>query len=199
MFVSSKFKRTLSFDSTLFEKTIKADPTEFDAVFNTSVSSSSSLLTVSSLRSSKPVAGEYRYSFSSSKAYLDGVEMGSGTDTSSGLTYYSANTGDPSGVTVTPKGTVTSATIYVGQSLVDKLDSFITSALASSADLSRRTQAISQDVSGISSDLTTLEDSIASLRDRYLAQFGAMESAVTGLKSTGEYLENMVQSWNSED
>ena len=37
------------------------------------------------------------------------------------------------------------------------------------------------------------------IRERYLEQFSAMESAVTNLKGTGEYLENMVKSWSKDD
>ena len=37
------------------------------------------------------------------------------------------------------------------------------------------------------------------IRERYLEQFSAMETAVTSLKGTGEYLENMVKSWSKDD
>ena len=124
--------------------------------------------------------------------------MLSGTDTTSGLTYYSSTSGDGSGVTVTPFGTVSSAIVFVGESLLDKLDSYLTTALASSADLSRRQTTITNEMSGLETDLLDLDDNIVSLKERYMSTFGAMEGAVTSLKGTGEYLENMVKSWNSD-
>ena len=36
------------------------------------------------------------------------------------------------------------------------------------------------------------------LTERYKKQFSAMESVVTSLKSTGDYLTNMMESWNSD-
>ncbi|MDA7546495.1 methyltransferase domain-containing protein, partial [Alphaproteobacteria bacterium] len=48
-------------------------------------------------------------------------------------------------------------------------------------------------------DLTGIDEKVETLTLRYKAQFGAMESAVTSLKSTGEYLTNMMDSWNKEN
>ena len=48
-------------------------------------------------------------------------------------------------------------------------------------------------------DLLDIEDKVDTIRTRYLEQYSAMESAVTSLKGTGEYLENMIKSWNESD
>ena len=196
--VSTNRDGSLGFSSTTFQKRIKEDPTEFDAIFNTTVSTNTSLLQASKLGNSTPKAGSYHYSNDGSNSFLAGTEMLSGTDTTSGLTYYSSTSGDGSGVTVTPFGTVSSAIVFVGESLLDKLDSYLTTALASSADLSRRQTTITNEMSGLETDLLDLDDNIVSLKERYMSTFGAMEGAVTSLKGTGEYLENMVKSWNSD-
>ena len=196
--VSTNRDGSLGFSSTTFQKRIKEDPTEFDAIFNTTVSTNTSLLQASKLGNSTPKAGSYHYSNDGSNSFLAGTAMLSGTDTISGLTYYSSTSGDGSGVTVTPFGTVSSAIVFVGESLLDKLDSYLTTALASSADLSRRQTTITNEMSGLETDLLDLDDNIVSLKERYMSTFGAMEGAVTSLKGTGEYLENMVKSWNSD-
>ena len=196
--VSTNRDGSLGFSSTTFQKRIKEDPTEFDAIFNTTVSTNTSLLQASKLGNSTPKAGSYHYSNDGPNSFLAGTEMLSGTDTTSGLTYYSSTSGDGSGVTVTPFGTVSSAIVFVGESLLDKLDSYLTTALASSADLSRRQTTITNEMSGLETDLLDLDDNIVSLKERYMSTFGAMEGAVTSLKGTGEYLENMVKSWNSD-
>ena len=38
-----------------------------------------------------------------------------------------------------------------------------------------------------------------SLRNRYIKQFTSMEQAVTSLKSTGEYLTNLLDAMNKDD
>ena len=47
-------------------------------------------------------------------------------------------------------------------------------------------------------ELFDLESKLDNARTRYMSQFSAMESSVTSLKSTGEYLTNMIDSWNSD-
>ena len=44
-----------------------------------------------------------------------------------------------------------------------------------------------------------IDDKIASLTDRYMTQFAAMESAVTSFKKTGEFLTGFIDSLNQKD
>ena len=48
-------------------------------------------------------------------------------------------------------------------------------------------------------ELADVEARTEGIRDRYMSQFSAMESAVTSLKGTGDYLTNMIESWNSDN
>ena len=48
-------------------------------------------------------------------------------------------------------------------------------------------------------DLLELDDKVATLTERYTSQFTAMEQAVTSLKSTGDYMENLLNTWNKDD
>ena len=63
----------------------------FDAIFNSSYSSNSPYLSVSSNSNLKPVPGTYSFVFNSgsSTATLNGLTMTSGTDTS-GNTFYAS-------------------------------------------------------------------------------------------------------------
>ena len=56
-----------------------------------------------------------------------------------------------------------------------------------------------QDLTEIDDGLLDINRKVDVIRERYLEQFSAMESAVTNLKGTGEYLENMVKSWSKDD
>jgi flagellar hook-associated protein 2 len=47
-------------------------------------------------------------------------------------------------------------------------------------------------------DLSDIDTKVESLTARYKEQFSAMESAVTSLKSTGDYLTNMMDAWSKD-
>ena len=42
------------------------------------------------------------------------------------------------------------------------------------------------------SNLLDIDDRVSTLTDRYRSQFTAMEQVVTSLKSTGNYMENLL-------
>ena len=54
------------------------------------------------------------------------------------------------------------------------------------------------DLLNLNIDLADVDEKVESLTARYKKQFSAMESAVTSLKSTGDYLTNMMDAWNSD-
>ena len=51
----------------------------------------------------------------------------------------------------------------------------------------------------LNDELLSIDDKVKILTTRYKTQFGAMESVVTSLKSTGEYLDNLITAWNDND
>ena len=83
--------------------------------------------------------------------------------------------------------------------MVDSMNSYLEQILASSGDIERRKSSLSRDLTDIETDLLDIDDKVDAIRTRYLEQYSAMESAVTSLKGTGEYLENMIKSWNKSD
>ena len=129
----------------------------------------------------------------------DNIKLLKGTDTVTGLDFYTAVDGDPSGISIIPQTSVSSAFVYVGESMLDQLDSYIENILSSSGDIERRKTTLNQDLTDIDDSLLDINRKVDVIRERYLEQFSAMESAVTNLKGTGEYLENMVKSWSKDD
>ncbi|MAI97382.1 MAG: hypothetical protein CML37_01620 [Rhodobacteraceae bacterium] len=206
--ISTKRDGTLSINEKTFKDALKNDTTSFDAIFNSSVTSDNSNLVMNKNLFSSPKPGSYAYALatytddegaSQTTGSLNGVHMSGGTDRSTGLTYYSATQGDAMGVNIIPYTTVSSATVYVGESMIDTMNSYLEQVLASSGDLERRKTVLNRDLSDINTNLLDIDTKVDTIRERYLEQYGAMESAVTSLKGTGEYLENMIKSWNSED
>ena len=197
--IQTKRDGTLLINERSFKEAIENDPTNYDAIFNSSITSNNSNLLLNKTSFSKPKPGTYSYTHSSGDSYLDNIKLLKGTDSVTGLNYYSATGGDPTGITIIPQSSVSSASVYVGESMLDKMDSYIETILSSSGDIERRKSSLNQDLTEIDDGLLDINRKVDVIRERYLEQFSAMESAVTNLKGTGEYLENMVKSWSKDD
>ncbi len=129
-------------------------------------------------------------------ATLDNIAMSSDATNKT----FMISTGDAAGLKVKYSGLGSNATVYYGQSLVEKLTTFLTSVLdTSNGQLSTRETTISKEVTDQSALLVDLNTQMQSLRDRYILQFTSMEQAVTSLKSTGEYLTNLFEAMNQDD
>jgi len=129
-------------------------------------------------------------------ATLDSVAMSA--DVSNKI--FTMSSGNAAGLKVQYSGLGSDATIYYGQSLIEKLTSFLTDTLnTSNGQISSRETTINKEVTDQSALLTDLNTQMESLRNRYIQQFTSMEQAVTSLKSTGEYLTNLFEAMNKDD
>ena len=129
-------------------------------------------------------------------ATLDGVSMSADINNNT----FTISSGNAAGLKVKYSGLGADATIYYGQSLIEKLTSFLTDTLnTSNGQLATRETTITQEVTDQSALLVDLNSQMESLRNRYIQQFTSMEQAVTSLKSTGEYLTNLFEAMNKDD
>jgi len=189
----------LSLNETKFKTNFSSDSTTFDAIFNSSYSTNSSYLMVASNSTIKPVPGTYSFIYDSdnASATLGGVTMTSGTD-DDGNTYYASTTGDATGIRVTPSQTVDSAFVYYGESLVDKLTTYTKQVLAVSGDLAKKKIEFNQEITEFDIELDELDGLSETLEKRYKKQFTAMETAISSLKNTGEFMTNLMDSFNKD-
>ena len=129
-------------------------------------------------------------------ATLDGVEMSADI----GNNIFTNISGDAAGLKVKYSGLGASGSVYYGQSLLDKLTSYITTSLnnTGSGSVENRISTLNNELTEQSDLLTELDTRFESTRSRYMQQFSAMESAVTSLKSTGEYLTNLFKAMNDD-
>jgi flagellar hook-associated protein 2 len=192
---------TLSVNKNTFNNQIAFDSSVFDAVFNTMFSSSSPFIKAEkSIASSEPKPGAYGFqSTDSTTASLDGTSMIAATATD-GTKYFlsSSSAENTSGIKITQSETVSSAYVYFGKSLIDQIGDYLTDTLSVNGTLAKSETAASSDLSSFNIDLSDIDKRVDSLTIRYKSQFASMESAVTSLKSTGEYLTNMMDSWNKD-
>ena len=172
---------------------------------NATVLGSKTFQTISSITPSANTAGSITLGFTGSGITTSGV-TGSATLDGTAMSADIANktftisSGNAAGLRVKYSGVGSDATIYYGQSLIEKLTSFLSDILnTSSGQLSTRETTINKEVSDQSDLLADLNTQMESLRNRYILQFTTMEQAVTSLKSTGEYLTNLFETMNKDD
>jgi len=129
-------------------------------------------------------------------ATLDSIAM-SADSTNKTFTVLS---GDAAGMKVNYSGLGENSLVFYGQSLIEKFTSFLDDALSvTNGQISKRETTINQEVTDQSALLVDLNKQMENLRSRYISQFTAMEQAVTSLKSTGEYLTNLLDAMNKDD
>ena len=172
---------------------------------NATVFGSKTFQTISSITPSSNTSGRVSMGFTGAgttttgvtgSATLDGVAMSADITNKT----FTISTGDAAGLKVKYSGLGADATIYYGQSLIEKLTSFLTNTLnTSSGQLSTRETTINEELTDQSQQLADLNTQMESLRNRYIKQFTSMEQTVTSLKSTGEYLTNLFEAMNKDD
>ena len=91
-------------------------------------------------------------------------------------------------------GSVSSSTVFYGESFFSKLESYIKDVVSSTGVLAKSETQASTSISEFNDDKVDLEAKIEAIRQRYMTQFSAMESAVTGFKKTGEFLTGFIDS-----
>ena len=190
---------SITLNENKFKTNFASNSVAFDAIFNSSFSSDSSFLNIEKNLTIKPKPGKYSFVFDTgnSVAKLDGIAMTSGTNTD-GSTFYASTLGDASGFKITPSQTVENANIFYGESLVEKLSSYTSKILSVSGELASKKIEINDDIATFNEDLTKIDDLSITLEKRYKKQFSAMESAISSLKNTGDFLTNLMDSLNQD-
>ena len=81
---------------------------------------------------------------------------------------------------------------------MDQISEYLDNTLNASGKLTEAKSSAGSLLSDYSLDLAEVDERVISLTERYKSQFSAMESTVTSLKSTGDYLTNMMDAWNKD-
>ena len=133
--------------------------------------------------------GSYAITKSGSDFLIDGVAM------SADGSVYSSTSGNSSGLKIQISDTsITSANIYYGKSLISLVDESLTNILAFDGDIQNRLKNLSASLKDFEDQKIVLDERMAKLEQRYAMQYASMETAVAGLKDTGEYLTEMLKS-----
>ncbi len=192
---------SLSISEADFKKAFEREPMLFDVMMNSIGSSDNPNVRVYNDSSVlKPKGGVYDFvsDTDGNNATLNGTSI-SGGPVGDGSFKYAGTSGDLAGLKLEMTGSVSSAKIYFGESFLSKLTSYLDDVTSPVGTLAKSTTKANTSISEFNDEMMKIDDKIASLTDRYMTQFAAMESAVTSFKKTGEFLTGFIDSLNQKD
>ena len=179
---------TLGINTNTLKNTFEKNPKVVDAIFKNQLTSDSADLSVKALGSNtKP--GSFSITKSGGNFLIDGSAMSqSGTE-------YTSSSGDSTGLVVNiADSNLSSANVYYGKSLMTLVDDSLTNFLAFDGDIQNRLSGLSDSLKEFAEQKLSLDQRMEKLQQRYAMQYASMETAVAGLKDTGDYLTEMLKS-----
>jgi flagellar hook-associated protein 2 len=182
---------SISLDETTFNVQFDAKPDNFSAIMQSRVTTDTNLVK-GAVTGSLYEPGTYAFDIASDgSATLDGTAM------TQAVNRYSIVTGDAAGLTLDVTGGGLDTNVYIGTSLLDSLRSFSQNIVKTGSDLNTKITRYNSDLLKYSDQLTSLDESVAAARARYVAKFSAMEKVSASMKKTGESLTNMMEAWKA--
>ncbi len=191
---------TLSLDTAKFDRMMKENPSLFESVLQDGLRSTEPGVTVDGLPAADATPGSYTFQrdAETGDATLNGDAVFGLTNEDGSKTYF-ALSGPLKGATFTVAQDVNDFEFTYGKSPVslirDKMDEY----LQLGGAISDREATLNQTVSAENEELDALDERLETLIDRYLEQFTYMETIVTQLNNTGDYLTNLIDSWNADN
>ena len=182
---------SISLDETTFNTQFSAKPADFSAIMQSRVTTDTNLVK-GTVAGSLYKPGTYAFDIASDgSATLDGTAM---TQT---ISRYSIVTGDAAGLVLDVTGGGMDTNVYIGTSLLDSLRTFSQNIVKTGSDLNTKITRYNDDLIKYSDQLTSLDESVAATRARYVAKFNAMDKVSASMKKTGESLTNMMEAWKA--
>ena len=86
----------------------------------------------------------------------------------------------------------------MGRSVLQNLSNYIDDVLTLNGDIDEKIYNLEDDIDNLAKEQEALDLLIESQRSNYIQKFTAMETAVSSFRKTGEYLDNLIASWNSD-
>jgi flagellar hook-associated protein 2 len=191
---------SLRLDNRRFEAAFAADPAAFDKVFSDRFSSSTDGVEVTGVLGSAAKGGNLAFvrDPATGTATLNGEQM-LGLSQPDGRTQYFLFRGEYSGLIVTVPDDLTSTEVRYGKSFLSSLETMLDAALSGGANsLNEREDQLNDRVLSATDEIAALDARAVLLERRYLQRFTAMETAIASLRSTGNYLTNLVAQWNKD-
>ena len=179
---------TIGLNTATLKTTFEKNPKVIDAIFKNQLTTDNADVTVKGLGvNTKP--GSYAITKSGSDFLIDGSAM------SQSGSAYTSSSGNSTGMVLNiADSSLTSANVYYGKSLMTKVEANLTTYLAFDGDIQNRLSSLSDNLKSLADQKIALEERMDKLQQRYAMQYASMETAVAGLKDTGDYLTEMLKS-----
>jgi len=195
--VVTKLDGTLRIDENRFRDYFASNPEHFAAVTTSMVRTGDAGVT-GSAPTDLFTPGVYEFSLpATTLTDSDGttVNMSAGTNR---YGYAEKAIGATGLLLDTTKATVDTS-VYMGRSLMQTLSKYIDDVLTLNGDIDTKIYKLEDDLDSLVDEQETLDSQMASQRTLYVEKFTAMETAVASFKKTGEFLDNLIKSWNSSN
>jgi flagellar hook-associated protein 2 len=197
--VVTELDGTLSIDKTRFKEYFAANPQHFAAVTTSMIRTGDAGIT-GSASTDLYTPGVYGLVISSGTATLTDSNSTSDTMSSGTNRYgYANSTIGATGLILDTSKTTADTNVYMGRSLLQNLSKYIDDVLTLNGDIDEKIYNLEDDVDDLVEEQEALDLQIANQRALYIEKFTAMETAVSSFKKTGEFLDNLIKSWNSSN
>ena len=195
---------SLSLDATQLEKILISNPEKLDAIYNSLNAMELDSLSVAFSSSATPPEGAHSFAYDavSDTATLNEISLSSRINSAGDREFYKIG-GTFNGLVINAGTHVQadgdlSSKVYVGQSLVDKLSTYLETITATSGDITKKETYLNSRSSEYKEQLTEADTKADIIQARELRKFAEMEKAVTQLKSTGDYITTLMDAWAKE-
>ena len=197
--VVTELDGTLSIDKTRFSEYFATNPGHFAAV-TTSMIRTGDAGVIGSAPTDLFTPGVYGFSLSGGTATLTNSSLTSDTMSAGTNRYgYSNNTIGATGLLLDTTKTEVNTNVYMGRSVLQNLSNYIDDVLMLNGDIDEKIYNLEDDINDLVEEQEALDLQIENQRALYVQKFTAMETAVSSFKKTGEFLDNLIASWNSNN
>jgi flagellar hook-associated protein 2 len=197
--VVTELDGTLSIDETRFREYFDSNPEHFAAVTTSMIRTGDAGVT-GSAPTDLFTPGVYGFALSGGAATLtdsDGTteNMSAGTNRYG----YAGDTIGATGLLLDTSKTSANTNVYMGRSIMQTLSKYIDDVLMLNGDIDEKIFNLEDDIDSLVEEQEALDLQIANQRAIYVEKFTAMQTAVSSFKKTGEFLDNLIASWNSSN
>ena len=197
--VVTELDGTLSIDKTRFGEYFAANPEHFAAITTSMVRTGDAGVT-GSAPTDLFTPGIYNFDLNGGVAELTD-SGGTKAIMSNGTNRYGYSAGEigATGLLLDTSKTDVNTDIYMGRSILQDLSKYVDDVLMLNGDIDEKIYRLEDDVDSLVEEQEALDLQIENQRSLYVQKFTAMETAVASFKKTGEFLDNLIASWNSSN
>ena len=197
--VVTELDGTLSIDERRFREYFAENPENFAAVTTSMIRTADAGVTGSAPTDSF-TPGVYGFSLSGSTATLtDSGGTTANMSVGSGRYGYATSEIGATGLLLDTTKSTVNTNVYMGRSLTQTLSKYIDDVLLLNGDIDEKIFNLEDDLDVLVEEQEALDLQITNQRAIYVQKFTAMETAVASFRKTGEFLDNLIASWNSQN